>query len=309
MVPRPPSFFTHVALGLLAGAAYATLNTFVDALDRGHRVIAHLVALHAFVDRGIPLLAGAALGVSVFFWRSRSERADDLARRLRRAERDQAIWVVATATLHEVRNPLHALGLALDEVGTLGPEEHALRERLLGRARVQMDRIAESFRPLRSLAEAAGPAPERLALDQVVHEVADPLTVLSRREGVQLVVDVDAQLAVRGDPQHLRIVLENLLGNSLEALRGRGGRITVRVARDGEAATVRVTDDGPGIDPSIRAHLFDPLASTKEHGLGLGLSIARALARAMRGDLTLCPGEGTTFELRIPLEEASREAA
>lgn len=304
MVSRPPpSLVTHVVLGLLAGAVYAAINTMVDALDRGHRVIAHLVALHAFVDRGIPLLAGAALGVSVFFWRSRAERADDLARRLQRAERDQAIWVVATATLHDVRNPLHALGLVLDEVGTLGPEEHALRERLLGRARVQMDRIAESFKPLRSLAEAAGPTPERLALDRVVHDVADPLAVLARREGVHVAVETEP-LSVRGDPLHLRIVLENVLGNSLEALRGRGGHITVKVARDGESATVRVTDDGPGIDPSVRARLFDPLASTKDSGLGLGLSVARALARAMRGELTLCPTELTTFELRIPLEAA-----
>ena len=300
---RSPALYVHVALGLFGGALYAALNSLFDNLDRAHRIVAHLVTAHAFVDRGIPLIAGAALGISVYFWRMRSERADDLARRLHRAERDQAIWVVATATLHEVRNPLHALGLVLGEIGEISREDHETRERLLARARVQMDRINESFKPLRSLAEATSPSPERLSLPALVRDVTDEMTALARRDGVHLHVESGSGLAVRGDPTHLRIVLENLLGNSLEALRARGGgHITVRVAQAGTEATVRVTDDGPGIDPTIREHLFDPLSSTKESGLGLGLSIARALARAMRGDLTLADARETTFELRIPLE-------
>ncbi len=300
---RSPSLYVHVGLGLLGGALYAALNSLFDSLDRAHRIVAQMVTVHAFVDRGIPLIAGAALGISVHFWRTRAQRADDLARRLQRAERDQAIWVVATATLHEVRNPLHALGLVLGEIGEIPREDHETRERLLARARVQMERIGESFKPLRSLAEATSPSPERLSLPALVREVTDEMTALARRDGVQLHVESSAGLAVRGDPTHLRIVLENLLGNSLEALRARGGgHITVRVAQAGDEATVRVSDDGPGIDPTIREHLFDPLSSTKESGLGLGLSIARALARAMRGDLTLEEARETTFELRIPLE-------
>jgi signal transduction histidine kinase len=66
---------------------------------------------------------------------------------------------------------------------------------------------------------------------------------------------------------------------------------------------VRVEDDGPAIDPTVRATLFEPMRSTKARGLGLGLPIARALARAMRGDLSLEDAEGKAFRLELPLTE------
>jgi signal transduction histidine kinase len=67
---------------------------------------------------------------------------------------------------------------------------------------------------------------------------------------------------------------------------------------------VRVRDDGPPIDAEIDAALFEPLRTTKTHGLGLGLPIARALARAMHGDLSLERTVGKAFRLELPLREA-----
>jgi two-component system C4-dicarboxylate transport sensor histidine kinase DctB len=72
---------------------------------------------------------------------------------------------------------------------------------------------------------------------------------------------------------------------------------------------VRVGDDGPPIDPGVRDSLFEPLRTTKAEGLGLGLPIARALARAMRGDVALEDGEGVRgagkmFRVELPLREA-----
>jgi two-component system, NtrC family, C4-dicarboxylate transport sensor histidine kinase DctB len=68
---------------------------------------------------------------------------------------------------------------------------------------------------------------------------------------------------------------------------------------------VHVSDDGPVIDPAVRTTLFEPMRSTKSHGLGLGLPIARALARAMRGDLSLEDVEGKAFRLELPLLEGT----
>ena len=73
---------------------------------------------------------------------------------------------------------------------------------------------------------------------------------------------------------------------------------------DNGRAIVRVSDDGPGIDSAFGAAVFDPLRSTKSRGLGIGLSIARALARAMKGELVLEDGPGTSF--RLELEEEPR---
>ena len=68
-------------------------------------------------------------------------------------------------------------------------------------------------------------------------------------------------------------------------------------------AIVRVVDDGPDLDPNVRATLFDPLRTTKSHGLGLGLPIARALARAMHGELSLDPTTTKSFRLELPISE------
>jgi signal transduction histidine kinase len=67
---------------------------------------------------------------------------------------------------------------------------------------------------------------------------------------------------------------------------------------------VRVCDDGPPLDPEARTTLFEPLRTTKTTGLGLGLPIARALARAMRGDLSLEEAEAKAFRLELPLGAA-----
>jgi C4-dicarboxylate-specific signal transduction histidine kinase len=63
-----------------------------------------------------------------------------------------------------------------------------------------------------------------------------------------------------------------------------------------------VRDDGPALDCRVRAALFEPLGTTKAHGLGLGLPIARVLARAMHGDLVFEDTSGKAFRLDLPLE-------
>jgi signal transduction histidine kinase len=68
---------------------------------------------------------------------------------------------------------------------------------------------------------------------------------------------------------------------------------------------VRIRDDGPPLDLAIRGVLFDPLRSTKTQGLGLGLPIARALARAMHGELALDDAERKAFRLELPLKVSS----
>ncbi len=104
----------------------------------------------------------------------------------------------------------------------------------------------------------------------------------------------------------MRTILENLVDNALASLRaGGGGRVTIRLAVEGALAVVRVDDDGPPIAPEAHGTLFEPLRTTKTHGLGLGLPIARALARSMRGELSLEHPEGKTFRLELPLGEAS----
>ena len=145
----------------------------------------------------------------------------------------------------------------------------------------------------------------------------EPLPVLlERTDLVDLVEDVtqqyDAarfevrphQVWVTCDPRRTRQVLHNLVDNAL-----RFTRAPLRLALEvtGQAALVRVIDDGPGIDPVVRERLFEAFGpSGSSSGSGLGLHISREAARAQGGDLVLetSSPEGTTFCLRLPLEVA-----
>ncbi len=111
------------------------------------------------------------------------------------------------------------------------------------------------------------------------------------------------QVMISADPGYLRAILENLLDNSLHSLRAaQGGVVTMTLSTEPGRAVVHVVDDGPALDPSVRATLFDPLRTTKSHGLGLGLPIARALARAMHGELSFDPAEAVkSFRLELQL--------
>ncbi len=300
-----------MGLGLALGALYVAADYALDArLERGDLPIA-IVSLHRLIDGVLPLLAGALLGVTVHYVqlraavaRSEARRADELRARLARVERDQAVWIVVAATLHEVKNPLHTVGLLVTEAAELPADAAELRASMLERVGHQLERIRSNVDALRGLSDRARPSLRPVALEDIVREVAADLAETARAANATLSVRVAEASLAAADPGHVRIILENLLGNALESLEGEsaGGHVEVAVETSDSSVAVRVKDDGPGIPPAIQADLFEPLATTKDHGLGLGLPIARALARAMGGDLTIESGAGQAahFVLNLP---------
>jgi signal transduction histidine kinase len=260
------------------------------------------------VDRAIPVFAGALFGVSIWAVRLRAaaltlerERARRLDERLRKIERDQAVFVIAAATLHELKNPLHALGLLLEEL-----EQHEVSvsdgAALLARARANTALMRDRLEVLRSLAGGACPSRTRFVPRQIADELAETLGPRLARDGIELRVCGET-LVAEGDPSWAQIALENMIGNAQEALAERGqGHIEIAIERDGDRARVLVSDDGPGLSRHRVEEIFEPLASSKPHGLGLGLPIARGLARAMGGDVAVTerPGWSTTFALQLP---------
>ena len=301
----------YVALGVVGGASYAVLNTMLDVISAQGRSLGVLASIHGVVDRGIPVFTGALVGVGIHYFHVRSAlaraealRAQSLHDRLHRVERDQAVWIVAAATLHEVNNPLHSLGLLLDELPLLGPGEESTRAELLSSARANADRVRERLLALKVAADGARPQASSLALDAEVAQIVAEMEPLARLQQIAFSATQSEPVRVQGDGLFLRIILENLLRNAIDAVPDRDGHVDVQVLSEGGDAVVRVSDDGPGIPAEMAANLFEPLFSHKAHGLGLGLSIARALARSMGGDLSLAARSGwsTSFLLRLPKE-------
>jgi two-component system, OmpR family, sensor histidine kinase MtrB len=112
------------------------------------------------------------------------------------------------------------------------------------------------------------------------------------------------ELSLTSDPRRLERIVGNLVDNALE----HGGKeVAIRIGRDGEAAAVEISDDGPGIPPEHLPHIFERFYKADEArsggGTGLGLAIARENARLLGGeiDVSSVPGEGTRFTLRLPV--------
>ncbi len=129
--------------------------------------------------------------------------------------------------------------------------------------------------------------------------------------GVELHVDVPDDLPpVKGNDVLLTWALENVVKNALDALAGRGGRITIRARELSERRWVelRIQDDGPGVHTDVRDRLFEPGVTTKSGGWGVGLALARRIVEGLhRGRIELLdtPGGGATFLFRLPVAEAS----
>jgi signal transduction histidine kinase len=303
-----------VLLGTLAGIAYAALNSSMDYLHSKGVVARTFVALHDIVDDVIPVVVGALLGVAVHYVKLRSRvareeatRAEQLRARVEHVERDQAVWVVAAATLHELKNPLHSIGLLVDELeATPSTDGEAIRE-LRARLRAQMERALVPLDALRALAGARRRGGSAAPVAEIAALVVRDLSSVTRENGVDLRFEGEAPRSVCAEASFVRIILENLIGNSLDTLRQRqeGGHIRVRLERQADRIALSVSDDGPGIAPATDRSLFHPLETAKEGGLGLGLAISRALARAMNGELARAeePGWSTTFRLTLPAEE------
>ncbi len=153
-------------------------------------------------------------------------------------------------------------------------------------------------------------------LHRVLRDVVDLLTPLAREKGLWLDLDIapDLPVRVRGDALRLRQVLLNLVGNAVKfTLDGH-----VRIAAEAEAGLhLTVSDTGIGIPPDRLPHIFEPFEQVQQgqdrmfEGTGLGLAISRQLTDAMGGTIAVRSGvgQGTVFDLHLPLRAVGAETA
>ncbi len=132
----------------------------------------------------------------------------------------------------------------------------------------------------------------------------------ARHRKVDLAIDCPADWSTRvsADVEQLRQTLLNLVLNAIEAA-GPRGRVRIELRADAGQATVRIFDSGPGPPPQLAERIFEPFATGKPEGIGLGLTVARQIAEAHGGSLTFESAGRTCFCLALPMEAPLAEAA
>jgi two-component system OmpR family sensor kinase len=242
----------------------------------------------------VSVLGAASLAALGLHW----GRAEAARRRdAERAARGDALARMGSMVAHEIRNPLGVIRGAVELVreragGGLRPRDREALEDVLGEVE-RLRRLTDDFL---DLAREPSISPADVDAAEVAEEAARALARSHPRVDVRL--DVPA-LPVRADPARLRQVLSNLLQNAAEA---GAGRVEIHGAARDRGVFLEVRDDGRGIDPSLRERLFEPFATGRKDGAGLGLAIARRIVERHGGELRLVArrGPGAAFEVRLP---------
>ncbi|MDQ7958658.1 MAG: ATP-binding protein [Pseudomonadota bacterium] len=262
---------------------------------------------------GWSIAVGLALAALQAWLRQRAarRRAEELLR-LGQAARLNTLGELGAGLAHELNQPLTAVLANAQAARRLlddePPELDAARDAMT-QAAAQARRAAEVVGRLRRLVDQPrGPADlQPVALQEVVRGALYLLEPERQRRGVTVQeADPPAPVKVQADPVALEQIVHNLLVNALQALDAVPAdrrRLAVETGGDGAHGWLAVDDGGPGIPPDALPRVFEPFFSTREGGLGLGLSLCESLAGQMGGTLTAGRSTlgGARFELRLPL--------
>lgn len=232
-----------------------------------------------------------------------------LENRLRHQERLSALGQFAAGIAHELRNPLATIRLRTQMSERAGGNETLARN-----SKVILEEIERLDTMIERLLYFSRPI--RLALEPV--DLAALCTDVLRAWSDRLhTAEIDARcdsagpLMVVADADRIRQVLDNLIGNAIDALhesdrpenRNNDRRIVISARTEEECAVLEVIDNGAGLSAETRSKAFDPFFTTKDHGTGLGLSICYEIVQSHDGDLRLedHSGGGARATVRLPL--------
>jgi two-component system sensor histidine kinase HydH len=220
-----------------------------------------------------------------------------------RSERLAAIGGLAAGVAHELRNPLTSVKLLLQHAASRGGDAIVAAPRV-ALILDEIDRMEGTIQGLLDFSRPAQPQRKlhdlRMTIERAMHLVE------GRAEKQQVETELSLGLEplwVNGDPQQLHQVFVNLLINGIEAMPD-GGTLAVSLVGEPETneVIVEIVDTGDGIPADLLPRLFEPFATGKERGTGLGLAVSRRILEEHSGAISVRPGtpSGTIFQVTLP---------
>jgi signal transduction histidine kinase len=213
-----------------------------------------------------------------------------------------ALGQFAAAIAHDIRTPLTSISLNVQILRRkleLSPDD---REHL-DIALEELGRLDKSVAEILDFAKPVKIAAQEFDVAEMLETTARGLTPVLFEKHIALRTELGRELpALHGDPQRLRQVIVNLVGNAADASQP-GAEVTLRATQTDARVAIEVEDHGRGIGETDLARIFEPFFTTRPDGTGLGLAICHKVVRAHGGDIQVrsTPGKGSTFTVLLPV--------
>ena len=249
----------------------------------------------------IILLVTMGMFSVIFVFRNQRKHLSSIRymeKELERSERLSAMGKLAAAVAHEIRNPLNAISMASQRIKSDGSEP------VIKIMKDEISRLNHTVEDFLNLSRTEKINFIRKDIRETLYEFYALAEDDAAQYSVRLELELpDDMLVVSFDPYRFRQVLYNLLRNAFEASKP-GGTVSIKAEKvKNKTAVVKISDSGSGITKENIPKLFQPDFTTKDKGIGLGLSIVYEIIRSHGGTINISSleGHGTTVELMFPL--------
>jgi signal transduction histidine kinase len=236
----------------------------------------------------------------------RTKDLEQVQEKLIRSERLAAVGELASGVGHELRNPLNVirncaylLNMAMAEESD---EEAANTLKVLDK---QIDIANKIVSDLLDFTRIKPPAQVKSDLKSLIDE---SLSWITLPEHVDVKVNLNGKPKwIKTDPEQMGRVFSNLISNAVQAMNGKAGEVNISTETGEDYVMVIFQDTGCGIPEENLEKIFEPLFTTKPKGIGLGLAISKRLVEQNGGkiDVSSQVGKGTTFTVKLPIEQRS----
>jgi signal transduction histidine kinase len=220
-------------------------------------------------------------------------------------EHQRSLEQLSASIAHEIRNPITA---AKSLVQQLSEDPHGEDQSEYARVAVaELERVERSISHLLRFAREEETRVESIAMQDVLESAIDSFRDRCIRNQTLILRNYDAEGQLEGDPEQLRRVVINLIGNAMDAIEeAQVSQPEIRVSMGenlaGNEVWLRIADNGFGMDDQTCEQIFDPFFTSREEGTGLGLALSRKIVDSHGGTIEVesRPGQGAEFILTFP---------